>query len=96
MAGLRYHPPVWQCEFSYKRNPKVLDQLNHCEKYGIPLALLVGGDEIAQGVVKIKTVNSREDKGVPVARAELVAAIRTRLGDPEVRKLTAAADLTSL
>ena len=74
----------------------MLDQLNHCEKHGIPLALFVGGDEVTQGIVKIKTVNNRDDKGVPVPRTELVAEIRKRLADPAVRVLTAAADLTSI
>ena len=85
-----------QCEFSYKRNPKVLDQLNYCEKHGIPLALLIGGDEVASGIVKIKAVNNRDDKGAPVAREALVAEIRKRLEDPAVRKLAAGADLTSM
>jgi histidyl-tRNA synthetase len=85
-----------QCEYSYKRNPKVLDQLNHCEKHGIPLALLVGGDEVAAGLVKVKVVNNREDKGTPVARDALVADLRRRLEDPAVRKLTDAADLTAM
>ena len=85
-----------QAEFSYKRNPKVLDQLNYCEKNGIPLALLVGNDEVQAGVVKVKTVNNRDDKGTPVPLGELVAEIKRRLADPAVLKLTAAADLTAL
>lgn len=85
-----------QAEFSYKRNPKVLDQLNYCEKNGIPLALLVGNDEIQAGVVKVKTVNNRDDKGTPIPLNEMVAEIKRRLTDPAVLKLTAAADLTSL
>merc|ERR1711862_582381 len=37
-------------EHSYKKNPKMLNQLQYCEDNGIPLAVVLGESEIAAGV----------------------------------------------
>jgi len=64
-------------EHSYKKNPKMLNQLQYCEENGIPLAVVIGESELEKGVVKLRSIASREE--VEVGRGELVAFIRTRL-----------------
>lgn len=64
-------------EHSYKLNPKLLVQLQHCEEYGIPFALVLGDNELERGVVKLREVATRQEVEVPVDG--LAAAIRTRL-----------------
>ncbi|MBX7256732.1 MAG: histidine--tRNA ligase [Candidatus Hydrogenedentes bacterium] len=46
-AGLRTEP-----YFGSKKGMK--NQLSHADHYGIPVAVIVGGDELAQGVVSVK------------------------------------------
>jgi len=66
-----------RAEHSYKKNPKMLNQLQYCEENGIPLAVVLGTSEIESGVVKIRNVASREE--VEVKRSEMVEAIKSRL-----------------
>lgn len=44
-----------QAEMPYKGNPKLLDQLQFCEDRGIPLAVILGGDELAKGILKLRS-----------------------------------------
>ena len=44
-----------------KRNPKVLDQFQYCEKNQVELCVIVGGSELEAGTVKIRVVNTREE-----------------------------------
>ncbi len=69
--------PCLQTEHSYKKNPKMLSQLQHCEEAGIPLAVIVGESELQKGVVKLRCVGSREEEEVP--RGELAKAVKERL-----------------
>jgi len=64
-------------EHSYKKNPKMLNQLQYCEENGIPLAVVIGESELEKGVVKLRSIATREE--VEVGRGELVAVIRTKL-----------------
>lgn len=64
-------------EHSYKLNPKLLVQLQHCEENGIPLALVLGDSELERNVVKLREVATRKDEEVPVDN--LVEEIRKRL-----------------
>jgi len=66
-----------RAEHSYKKNPKMLNQLQYCEENGIPLAVVLGTSEIEAGVVKIRNVASREE--VEVKRSEMIEAIKSRL-----------------
>lgn len=66
-----------KAEQSYKLNPKLLVQLQHCEEHGIPLALVLGDAELARGVVKLRVVSTREEAEVPLA--DVVAEVRKRL-----------------
>jgi len=54
-----------KAEFSYKKNPKLLAQLQYCEETGIPFAVIIGASELEKGVVKLRNVNSREEIEVP-------------------------------
>ncbi|KAL4631368.1 histidine-tRNA ligase, cytoplasmic isoform X1 [Arapaima gigas] len=65
-----------KAEVMYKKNPKLLSQLQHCEETGIPLVAILGEQELKNGVVKLRTVASREE--VDVSRAELVEEIKKR------------------
>jgi len=76
---------LWQAgirsEHSYKRNPKMLTQLQFCEESGIPYAVVIGESEIAAGIVKLRDVSSREE--VEVKRDELVSALKQRLSSTQ-------------
>lgn len=65
-AGLR-------AEHSYKLNPKLLVQLQHCEENGIPFAIVFGDSELEKGVVKLRNVASRKEEeiGLDVLADEL-------------------------
>lgn len=47
---------------AYKRNPKLLDQIQTCEARQIPLMLIVGERELQEGVVKLRYIKTREEK----------------------------------
>ena len=64
-------------EHSYKKNPKMLNQLQYCEENGIPLAVVIGESELEKGVVKLRSIATREEE--EVGRGELVAIIRSKL-----------------
>ncbi|NXE99488.1 SYHC protein, partial [Menura novaehollandiae] len=50
-----------KAEMLYKKDPKLLKQLQYCEDMGIPLAAIVGEQELADGVVKLRDVATREE-----------------------------------
>jgi len=52
-------------EHSFKRNPKLLDQVQYCEEKGIPIALILGKDELEKNVVTLRIVATREQIQVP-------------------------------
>ncbi|XP_012323506.1 histidine--tRNA ligase, mitochondrial [Aotus nancymaae] len=68
-----------KAEMLYKNNPKLLTQLHYCESTGIPLVVIVGEQELKEGVVKIRSVASREE--VAIKRENLVAEIQKRLSE---------------
>jgi len=69
----------FKVEHSYKKNPKLLAQLQHCEEQAIPLVIILGESEIAAGVVKLRNVSTREE--VEIKRSELAAELTKRLVD---------------
>ncbi|CAO2593768.1 Histidine--tRNA ligase, cytoplasmic, partial [Lemmus lemmus] len=69
-----------KAELLYKKNPKLLNQLQYCEEAGIPLVAIVGEQELKDGVVKLRSVASREE--VDVRREDLVEEIRRRTNQP--------------
>lgn len=45
----------------YKKDPTMLKQLQYCESMGIPLAAIIGEQELSDGVVKLRDVATREE-----------------------------------
>ncbi|XP_027644558.2 histidine--tRNA ligase, cytoplasmic-like isoform X1 [Falco biarmicus] len=66
-----------KAEMLYKKDPKLLKQLQYCEDTGIPLAAIVGEQELTDGVIKLRNVATREEVDIP--REKLVDEIRRRL-----------------
>nr|XP_024644050.1 probable histidine--tRNA ligase, mitochondrial isoform X1 [Macaca nemestrina] len=66
-----------KAEMLYKNNPKLLTQLHYCESTGIPLVVIIGEQELKEGIIKIRSVASREE--VAIKRENLVAEIQKRL-----------------
>ncbi|TKS71982.1 Histidine--tRNA ligase, cytoplasmic [Collichthys lucidus] len=65
-----------KAEVMYKKNPKLLSQLQHCEESGIPLVAILGEQELKDGVVKLRVVATREE--VDISRAALINEVRRR------------------
>eukprot|EP00735_Rhodelphis_limneticus_P006330 TRINITY_DN18720_c0_g1::TRINITY_DN18720_c0_g1_i1::g.20391::m.20391 TRINITY_DN18720_c0_g1::TRINITY_DN18720_c0_g1_i1::g.20391 ORF type:complete len:481 (+),score=192.98,sp/Q2KI84/SYHC_BOVIN/55.23/6e-178,tRNA-synt_His/PF13393.1/2.3e-45,HGTP_anticodon/PF03129.15/6.3e-14,tRNA-synt_2b/PF00587.20/1.2e-13,tRNA-synt_2/PF00152.15/3.7e-05,tRNA-synt_2/PF00152.15/27,HGTP_anticodon2/PF12745.2/0.025,tRNA-synt_2d/PF01409.15/0.052,tRNA-synt_2d/PF01409.15/2.6e+03 TRINITY_DN18720_c0_g1_i1:39-1445(+) len=57
--------------------PKMDKQLKYALDQGIPYMLIVGGDEVAQGVVKLKTLAEKKEEVIP--RGEIVVELKNRL-----------------
>ncbi|XP_064314859.1 histidine--tRNA ligase, cytoplasmic-like isoform X1 [Phalacrocorax carbo] len=80
-ARLKLISELWdagiKAEMLYKKDPKLLKQLQYCEDTGIPLAAIVGEQELTDGVVKLRDVARREEVDIP--REKLVDEIRRRL-----------------
>lgn len=45
----------------YRKDPKLLKQLQYCEDTGIPLVAIIGEQELRDGVVKLRDVATREE-----------------------------------
>uniref|UniRef100_A0A673U450 Histidine--tRNA ligase, cytoplasmic n=1 Tax=Suricata suricatta TaxID=37032 RepID=A0A673U450_SURSU len=69
-----------KAELLYKKNPKLLNQLQYCEEAGIPLVAIIGEQELKDGVIKLRSVASREE--VDVRREDLVEEIKRRTSEP--------------
>ncbi|XP_006891213.1 PREDICTED: histidine--tRNA ligase, cytoplasmic isoform X2 [Elephantulus edwardii] len=69
-----------KAELLYKKNPKLLNQLQYCEEAGIPLVAIIGEQELRDGVIKLRAVASREE--VDVRREDLVEEIKKRTSQP--------------
>lgn len=68
---------LFQTEQPYKKNPKMLSQLQYCEENGIPLAVIIGESELAKGVVKLRTIATREE--AEVEREKLAEVIKQKI-----------------
>ncbi|KAM0738847.1 hypothetical protein ACQRIT_006584 [Beauveria bassiana] len=72
-----------KAEFLYKVKPKVPQQFKAAEANGVPFAIFLGDDEVAQGNVKIKEMGLRdghpEKEGVLVSLDNMVSEVRARL-----------------
>jgi len=78
---LRLCQVLWDAEIrvehSYKANPKVLHQLQYCEENQIPFAIIIGEDEIANKVVKLRDIKTREEE--TISRDSLVETMIKRI-----------------
>ena len=74
---------LWEADIRteqpYKKNPKMLNQLQYCEDNGIPFAVIIGESELEKGVVKLRDIQTREE--TEVARADLVDVIKAKRSD---------------
>ncbi|KAK1904163.1 Histidine--tRNA ligase cytoplasmic, partial [Dissostichus eleginoides] len=66
-------------EVMYKKNPKLLSQLQYCEDSGIPLVAILGEQELKDGVVKLRAVATREE--ADISRADLIAEIKRKTSE---------------
>jgi len=75
---LRVCSELWKAgvkaETNYKDNPKPRDQLDYAFDNGIPLVIWIGEEEVKNGVVKVKQLNSKEEEFVK--REELVSKVK--------------------
>lgn len=69
-AGIR-------AEHSPKKNPKILLQIQRCEKFNIPIGVIVGASELERNAVTLRMIATREEIAVPMT--ELVNEIKKRL-----------------
>jgi len=71
---------LWQqgikAEILYKNNPKLLNQFQYCEEYGIPFCAVIGESELEKGLVKLRNMKSREE--VEVKREDLARELLNR------------------
>ncbi|KAF8545445.1 hypothetical protein BDD12DRAFT_914949 [Trichophaea hybrida] len=72
-----------KAEFFYKVKPKLPQQFAGAEKNGVPYAVVLGEDELAAGMVKIKEMGlpdgHPEKNGVDVKLDDLVQEVKARL-----------------
>jgi histidyl-tRNA synthetase len=70
-------------EMMFKAKPKLPAQWNACDKDNVPLAVIIGGSEVEQGVVKIKDMTNKEgsknEKEQVVPRSSMIEEIKKRL-----------------
>lgn len=57
-------------EHSYKENPKILHQIQYCEKQNIPFGIVIGDSELKQKIVKLRVIETREEIEVPIENLE--------------------------
>ena len=46
---------------SYKLNPKFLNQIQYCERELIPIMVVIGDQELAEGGVKVRDVKTQDE-----------------------------------
>lgn len=80
LARLELCKALWTANIAAEvmqiENPKFTKQLHYALEAGIPYMVVIGEDELAQGVVKVKDMSSKEE--VAVARADMVAELLRR------------------
>lgn len=71
-----------KAEFAYKLKPRTQNQWDVCDRDMIPFAVIVGGDEIEKGLIKIKDMRSKDESqkgGIEYPRTQMIAEIKSRL-----------------
>lgn len=66
-----------RAEYTYHTGSKPQKQLSHANDEGIPLAVIIGGDDKERGVVQLKDLSSQSQEEVP--RADIVPELRSRV-----------------
>ncbi|KAI7864187.1 histidyl-tRNA synthetase [Spinellus fusiger] len=77
---------LWKADikaaFLFKKKPKLDKQWAACEKDQIPLAVIIGRDELERGEVRIKDMRSKDESqggGVIVNRDDMVALLKEKI-----------------
>ena len=73
-----------KAEFLFKTKPKLAAQWAACEKDLVPFAVIIGEDEIANNVVKIKNMDknmsdSTGNREITVPRSEMIKVLKEKL-----------------
>ena len=68
-------------EHSYKQNPKLLTQLQHCEAERIPWAVIIGGSELERGVAIVREIETRVEEEITLD--SLAEELLRRLNHPK-------------
>ena len=72
-----------QAEYLYKVKPKLPAQFKAAESNNVPFAVILGEDELSQGLIKIKQLGlpegHPEKEGIMVQQTDLASEIRKRL-----------------
>lgn len=66
----------------YKAKPKLRPQFDVCDREQIPIAVIVGPDELRDGFVKVKEQKGKEEgsgDGERVRREDLISYLKERL-----------------
>ncbi|ORY04836.1 histidyl-tRNA synthetase [Basidiobolus meristosporus CBS 931.73] len=72
-----------KAEYMYKAKPKLQAQFSVCDRDRIPWAVIIGKDELEQGIVKIKDMSAKQQEnagGVTISRSEMIQELKKRLG----------------
>lgn len=69
----------------YKKNPKLLNQLQYCEDTGIPLVAIIGEQELKDGVVKLRDVATREEVRITYSIRDGLGWKSTRFALSEIK-----------
>ncbi|KAI9306373.1 histidyl-tRNA synthetase [Cunninghamella echinulata] len=73
-----------KASFMFKNKPKLDKQFAVCEKDQIPLAVIIGKDELDQNLVRIKDMRSKDvtqGGGISVKRDEMVSVLKSKLAE---------------
>lgn len=71
-----------KASFMFKNKPKLDKQWAACEKDHIPLAVIIGRDELDRGEVRIKDMRSKDASqggGVLIKRSDMIKELNARL-----------------
>lgn len=71
-----------KASFMFKNKPKLDKQWAACEKDHVPLAVIIGKDELDKGEVRVKDMRSKDESqggGVTIKRSDMVQELKRRL-----------------
>ena len=57
-----------KAEMAYKKNPRLLNQFEYCEKAGVPFQVLVGEEELKADSVKVRDAETREEVSCGISK----------------------------
>ncbi|KAI7898520.1 histidyl-tRNA synthetase [Cokeromyces recurvatus] len=71
-----------KASYMFKNKPRLDKQFDVCEKDMIPLAIIIGKDELEKGQVRIKDMRSKNEAqggGIVIQQADMIKEIKERL-----------------